>query len=919
MVDQHKGDIDMPGPSDFGGEVILTEEAQLTTQAEIASLEATTDNAKVYKLIDSTLFSGSSDVFRTAVGGYWYLESGSEGEALQFQSYRGDQPLLPYFDKIGSNTELIETVSDDVAILNKRMPIRVYGNTTVENDKFWETLFVGGSYAGETYYPIYNEKLYGYNYFVSSVPYTKREAAVTSIGHAIGDQVQITFKYNKYLPEYQNYIRALGSEKLIPNFYLLADVQTYDINEEDTHRFSEKIVDFLTLEGDYSDVDTALTTDSLNGYLSSSYVNAEMSASTRTYMREKMQNIFLDNTFLNKIYNTDRAPANYAHMFPCYTHISFPLTKTRVEIAGIEQQHTPFLDSIIDNKYTNRFLKTLKEVFTGEVASTPLTISRNVSNMNYVSSSEGDTVDHNVETNESINVKRYDYFKFLSYTYNQFNTTTDNNYFMGKKNVYRDGMSDKIGAYRYANSVGASKTFADAMKFVSDPSNFEITGLKNFLYQNEQGAHNEVLAYRIEKVGGKPTGTGRKQNVLQNYWLINSNDLENFDFYDTQIKYNRDYTYNVYAYMLVAGVRYKFSDLRVTKAISANNEYEGAGTTFYGLEFYDPKTGDKVDQLYNTEDSDGGTFTDLNSLGTLVQEKSSWPYLADFYLNYEPCLMVYEVPVFSKAIRVLDNPPNKMSIYPYQHVDASRKIGFRFNYESPHDRTFPTTITPADVVLKQHYVNSKDLLSSDTLDQYTVSRPRYIQVFRTDERPTKYTDFNKKLIKTVDLKMKNSKSTHTVDFFDQRIRTNKKYYYLFRALNEQRMIGHTSEIYEVQLVNDGGYLYALFNIIHEEQLEEKVFNNPSKKFKKLIQLQPNLSQLSLDTTNVDFEQDAITQIDNIAVGSAEDLIWDKTFKVRLTSKKTGKKIDLNITYNLRRQTIADASVEADVSNSDNLS
>ena len=80
-----------------------------------------------------------------------------------------------------------------------------------------------------------------------------------------------------------------------------------------------------------------------------------------------------------------------------------------------------------------------------------------------------------------------------------------------------------------------------------------------------------------------------------------------------------------------------------------------------------------------------------------------------------------------------------------------------------------------------------------------------------------------------------------------------------------------------------------------------------------------MSQLSLDTTDADFEQDAITQIDNIAVGSAEDLIWDKTFKVRLTSKKTGKKIDLNITYNLRRQTIADASVEADVSNSDNLS
>lgn len=169
------------------------------------------------------------------------------------------------------------------------------------------------------------------------------------------------------------------------------------------------------------------------------------------------------------------------------------------------------------------------------------------------------------------------------------------------------------------------------------------------------------------------------------------------------------------------------------------------------------------------------------------------------------------------------------------------------------------------------------------------------------------------------MKIRNSAHTNTSEFFDQRIRTNKKYYYLFRALNEERVIGHLSEIHEAQLVNDGGYLYALFDIIHEEQLKQKVFTNPSKKFKKLIHLQPNLSQLALDTTDVDFEQDAITQIDNIFVGSSEDLVWGKTFKVRLTSKKTGKKIDLNITYNLRRQTIATAEVQADVEGSDGLS
>ena len=68
--------------------------------------------------------------------------------------------------------------------------------------------------------------------------------------------------------------------------------------------------------------------------------------------------------------------------------------------------------------------------------------------------------------------------------------------------------------------------------------------------------------------------------------------------------------------------------------------------------------------------------------------------------------------------------------------------------------------------------------------------------------------------------------------------------------------------------------------------------------KKLFQLQPNISQLTFDTTDIDFDSPAQNQLGNLIVGKADDLLWGKKFKVRLTSKKTGKKIDLNITYKL---------------------
>ena len=71
-------------------------------------------------------------------------------------------------------------------------------------------------------------------------------------------------------------------------------------------------------------------------------------------------------------------------------------------------------------------------------------------------------------------------------------------------------------------------------------------------------------------------------------------------------------------------------------------------------------------------------------------------------------------------------------------------------------------------------------------------------------------------------------------------------------------------------------------------------------FQKLLQLVPS----SLHTV-YNFDDSGFTslrgKLDQVNLGLAEEEpIWGKRFKFRITSKDTGKKIDLNVTVNLTK-------------------
>jgi hypothetical protein len=257
--------------------------------------------------------------------------------------------------------------------------------------------------------------------------------------------------------------------------------------------------------------------------------------------------------------------------------------------------------------------------------------------------------------------------------------------------------------------------------------------------------------------------------------------------------------------------------------------------------------------------------------------------------------------MFAKTLKVLDSPPNSNTAIPFQFIDDSHRIGFNIFVESFKQRPYPITINDKDEEMRLSYLHSRNLFEFQDITEFSQSPARYIEIYKTKTKPTSFSSFQNKLASTIDLRIENDPEFNFSSWVGaDKLVPNTTYYYVFRLLNENRMAGPLSQIITAELIDDGGYIYSLFNTLDSSEFAPEKYTKNSVAVKKIFQLEPHLNQLTLDTSNADFSKTASSQADNVGIGNPDiDLIWDTKFKIRLTSRKTGKKIDLNVNYKLQ--------------------
>ena len=234
-------------------------------------------------------------------------------------------------------------------------------------------------------------------------------------------------------------------------------------------------------------------------------------------------------------------------------------------------------------------------------------------------------------------------------------------------------------------------------------------------------------------------------------------------------------------------------------------------------------------------------------------------------------------------------PPN-VSLIPYKN--KSDRVLIALSGQTGEMTEMPIAFSLFERNRIEKLRKAKNLSPDDEILFKTDDYIHSFEIFRISNKPTSYEDF-------IGSKIAVLKDRTT--FVDDTIKPNRKYYYMFRSMDDHAHVSNPTTVYEFEMVKNLKASYPIINIIDMEKakFEKDMLGKKSKKIlKKYLHLRPSKNQIDI---NYDGSEDLLEIADsaselNPLLGFEDESLIGKKFKIRLTSRKTGRRLDLNINF-----------------------
>ena len=422
---------------------------------------------------------------------------------------------------------------------------------------------------------------------------------------------------------------------------------------------------------------------------------------------------------------------------------------------------------------------------------------------------------------------------------------------------------------------------------INSIKSFLISAANSHLQTTEAGGYNrgekcysEVVALEVAKY---KIINGEKIH-LQSFFVPCLDDNQK-EIIDTQVFYDQEYIYEVFSISLVFGYDYE-SSLAATA-----DERQSRDLITTSRRFPDDEGASQAEEDKNI---DGFKFelAEADKKG-----RSSKPVLirAPYYNNLS-ILNSAKIPDEQEKITVLDNPPLPPDISFQPYKDVNNKVLITLNINYGEEKLKAIRVFPEDeekIIKIQQNQKHLNLKPNEVLYKTDDFKGTY-KIYRTTKEPISWESFSGADLKEI-------QNEQTAGYNDD-ILPNVDYYYFARFEDMHNNLSNPTSVFYVRIVQDGDFPPFMIVKVHKfsDARPPFAYDKTMKKFLK-IRLADGVRQYynlnNLETVDMFYEKPLSGGGDTMDNKNGILISGLKKYKVRITSKKTGKKIDINIGFN----------------------
>ena len=296
------------------------------------------------------------------------------------------------------------------------------------------------------------------------------------------------------------------------------------------------------------------------------------------------------------------------------------------------------------------------------------------------------------------------------------------------------------------------------------------------------------------------------------------------------------------------------------------------------------------------------TYPDLNPQPEVVVEFNESEFSAMTVATTVPILKIVKIPYFERSGYILDSPPvfPDVNIVPYRA--QNNKLLFWLNSNIGEYDLYPVALSAEEEQMISIYKEKNNLSPSDPIRYKSDDPVREFQIFRITEKPESYLDFasnQRAQIETFGVTSDYSQIKASSASYVDSVDANTKYYYMFRSVDVHGQVSYPSPVFEVELMDNDGAVYPIIKIIPVEQAEKP--SQATKEARRYMHIVPRVTQgiFNEQASGLGPESASAVSAKSYSLGIEQERLWGKKFKIRFISKSTGRKIDLNVTYNTK--------------------